>query len=314
MPQKEYYQVVIVGSGPAGLTAAVYTARAMLVPLVIEGSQPGGQLILTTEVENYPGFADGILGPDMMEIFRKQAMRFGAELYLDDVTHVDLSQRPFRLGMGNTVVHAEALIITTGAATRWLGLASEARLRGYGVSSCATCDGFFFRGKEVMVVGGGDTATEEALFLTRFATHVTVVHRRDQLRASKIMQERAFQHEKISFLWDTVIEEVLGEPGTGGGVQGVRIRNVKTNALREVKTDALFVAIGHIPNTALFHGQLALDPEGYIITTPGTTHTSVAGVFAAGDVIDHVYRQAITAAGSGCMAAMDAERWLEAKG
>jgi len=314
MPQKEYYQVVIVGSGPAGLTAAVYTARAMLVPLVIEGSQPGGQLTLTTEVENYPGFADGILGPDMMEIFRKQAMRFGAELYLDDVTHVDLSQPPFRLCIGNTVVHAEALIIATGAATRWLGLASEARLRGYGVSSCATCDGFFFRGKEVMVVGGGDTAMEEALFLTRFATHVTVVHRRDQLRASKIMQERAFQHEKISFLWDTVIEEVLGEPGTGGGVQGVRIRNVKTDAVREVKTDALFMAIGHIPNTALFHGQLALDPEGYIITTPGTTHTSVAGVFAVGDVTDHLYRQAITAAGNGCMAAMDAERWLEAKG
>ena len=249
MPQQEQYQVVIVGSGPAGLTAAIYAARAVLTPLVIEGSQPGGQLTLTTEVENYPGFADGILGPDMMEILRKQAIRFGAELYLDDVTHVDLSQRPFRLYISNTVVHAEALIIATGAATRWLGLASEARLRGYGVSSCATCDGFFFRGKEVMVVGGGDTAMEEALFLTRFAMHVTVVHRRDQLRASKIMQERAFQHEKISFVWDTVIEEVLGEPGMGGGVQGVRIRNVKTNAVREVKTDGLFVAIGHVPCT-----------------------------------------------------------------
>lgn len=314
MPQKEHYQVVIIGSGPAGLTAAIYAARATLAPLVIEGSQPGGQLTLTTEVENYPGFADGILGPDMMDIFRKQALRFGAELYLDDVTQVDLSQQPFRLYIGNTVVHAETLIIATGAASRWLGLASEARLRGYGVSSCATCDGPFFRGKEVMVVGGGDTAMEEALFLTRFAKHVTVIHRRDQLRASKIMQERAFKHEKISFVWDTVIEEVLGEPGPGGGVQGVRIRDVNTNEIGEVKTDALFVAIGHTPNTSLFHGQLALDPEGYIIIPPGTTRTSVEGVFAAGDVTDHVYRQAITAAGSGCMAAIDAERWLEAKG
>jgi thioredoxin reductase (NADPH) len=249
-----------------------------------------------------------------MEVFRKQAMRFGTELYLDDVTQVDLSEQPFRLWIGDTVIRAEALIIATGAATRWLGLASEARLRGYGVSSCATCDGFFFRGKEIMVVGGGDAALEEALFLTRFATHVTVVHRRDQLRASKIMQERAFKHEKISFMWDTVIEDVLGEPGPGGGVQEVKVRNVKTDELREVKTDGLFVAIGHVPNTALFSGQLTLDPQGYIVTTPGTTHTNVAGVFAAGDVTDHVYRQAVTAAGSGCMAAIDAERWLEARG
>src|SRR5712691_4062766 len=237
MPQKEHYQVVILGSGPAGLTAAIYTARAALTPLVIEGSQPGGQLTLTTEVENYPGFADGILGPDMMEIFRKQAMRFGAELYLDDVTHVDLSQRPFRLGIGNTVVHAEALIIATGAATRWLGLASEARLRGYGVSSCATCDGFFFRGKEILVVGGGDSALEEALFLTRFATRVTVVHRRGSLRASKIMQDRAFGNEKISFVWDSVVDEVLGD----GSVAGARLRNVGSGETRDVEASAIFV-------------------------------------------------------------------------
>jgi thioredoxin reductase (NADPH) len=264
-------------------------------------------------VENYPGFTEGILGPDLMETFRKQAMRFGAELCLDDVTHVDLSQRPFHLRVGNTTLRTAALIIATGASARYLGLEAEKRLLGYGVSTCATCDGFFFRGKEVLVVGGGDSAIEEALFLTRFATHVTVVHRRDQLRASKIMQERAFQNNKITFLWDTVIEDILGQPGPGGGVTGVQVRNVKTDEVRHLKTDGVFLTIGHVPNSALFQGQLELDPQGYIVTTPGRTFTSVPGVFAAGDITDKVYRQAITAAGSGCMAAIDAERWLEAQ-
>jgi thioredoxin reductase (NADPH) len=314
MPLQEHYKVVIIGSGPAGLTAAIYTARANLSPLVLEGSLPGGQLTLTTEVENYPGFAEGILGPDLMDIFRKQAARFGAELYTDDVSQVDLSRRPFHVQVGqNTSLHADALIIATGASARFLGLAAEQRLLGHGVSTCATCDGFFFRGKEVMVVGGGDTAMEEALFLTKFATKVTVVHRRDQLRASKIMQERAFKNEKIAFMWYTVIEDILGEASLGGGVQAVKVRHVETNEVQEVKTDGLFLAIGHIPNTTLFRNQLELDAQGYIVIQPGTTITSVEGVFAAGDVAYKVYRQAVTAAGTGCMAAMDAERWLEAQ-
>jgi thioredoxin reductase (NADPH) len=314
MPLQEHYKVIIIGSGPAGLTAAIYTARANLSPLVLEGSQPGGQLTLTTEVENYPGFAEGILGPDLMDIFRKQAARFGAELYTDDATQVDLSRRPFHVQVGpGTSLRADALIIATGASARFLGLEAEKRLLGHGVSTCATCDGFFFRGKEVMVVGGGDSAMEEALFLTKFATKVTVVHRRDRLRASKIMQERALQHEKIAFMWHTVIEDILGEAGLGGGVQAVKVRHVETNEVQEVKTDGLFLAVGHIPNTALFRGQLELDAQGYIVIQPGTTITSVEGVFAAGDVAYKVYRQAVTAAGTGCMAAMDAERWLEAQ-
>jgi thioredoxin reductase (NADPH) len=314
MSLQDHYKVVIIGSGPAGLTAAIYAARAMLSPLVIEGSQPGGQLTLTTEVENYPGFADGMQGPDMMEIFRKQAARFGTELYMDDVTQVDLSQRPFLIDVGSTRLHTDALIIATGASARRLGLEAEKRLIGYGVSTCATCDGFFFRGKEVVIVGGGDAALEEALFLTKFATKVTVIHRRDRLRASKIMQERAFKHEKIAFLWDTVVEDIVGEPGAGGGVRAVKVRHVKSNETRQIKTDGVFLAIGHVPNSDLFRGQLELDTQGYIVTKPGTTLTSVDGVFAAGDIVDKVYRQAITAAGTGCMAAIDAERWLEAQG
>ena len=307
----ETHRVVILGSGPAGLTAALYAARANLAPIVIAGSQPGGQLTITTEVENYPGFEHGIQGPEMMEVFRRQAERFGTKAIDDEVTAADLSKRPFELTAGKRHIGAHALIVATGASAKLLNLESEKRLMGYGVSACATCDGFFFKDKEALVVGGGDTAMEEATFLTKFCSKVSVVHRRDQLRASKIMQDRALKNAKIGFIWDSTIDEIYGQPDKTG-VTGARLRNVKTGATTDVRTDAVFMAIGHKPNTDLFKGQLEMDETGYLIVTPGSTYTNIEGVFAAGDVADHVYRQAITAAGTGCMAAIDAERWLEA--
>jgi thioredoxin reductase (NADPH) len=301
-------QVVIIGSGPAGLTAAIYAGRANLKPLVIEGHEAGGQLMLTTLVENWPGYRDGIMGPALMEELRAQAARFGADLVQDQVTAVDLHRRPFVVRTGTAEYGADTLIIATGASARWLGLASEKALVGRGVSSCATCDGAFFKELPIAVVGGGDTALEEALFLTRFASEVTLVHRRDKLRASKIMQEKAFANPKIRFVWNAVVEDI-GDV-TKGEVTGITLRDVATGALTSREVSGVFVAIGHTPNTTLFTGQLEMTPSGYIVTSNGT-QTSVPGVFAAGDVQDHVYRQAITAAGSGCMAAMDAEKYLD---
>ena len=307
MEEKETRDTIIIGSGPAGLTAALYTARANLLPLVIEGIQAGGQLMITTDVENYPGFPNGILGPQLMQDMRAQVERFGTQFVQGDITAVDLKQRPFSITTDEGVFRSQTLIIASGALAKLIGLPSESRLMGHGVSACATCDGFFFREKEVVVVGGGDTAIEEATFLTKFATRVSIVHRRDSLRASKIMQDRARSNPKIAFIWDTVVEEVLGDPV----VTAVRLKNVKTGQITEMKTDGLFIAIGHEPNTKLLAGQLDLDDQSYIVTRKGTTETSVPGVFAAGDIQDHRYRQAITAAGTGCMAAMDAEKYLE---
>ncbi|MDQ4095499.1 MAG: thioredoxin-disulfide reductase [Actinomycetota bacterium] len=299
-------KVAIIGSGPAGLTAAVYAARGNLQPVVIEGIEAGGQLMLTTEVENYPGFVDGIMGPELMETMRKQAARFGTEYITDNVTAVDLSQRPFHISIGPQEMKAHSIIISTGAKAKMLEVPGERELLGHGVSTCATCDGFFFRNKKLLIVGGGDSAMEEATFLTKFADKVTVVHRRDTLRASKILQTRAFENPKIDFIWNAVIEEILGDTT----VAGARIKDLKTGEEKKIEADGVFVAIGHEPNSSLFEGQLET-AGGYIVTTGETTQTSAPGVFAAGDVVDFRYRQAITAAGMGCMAAIDAERYLE---
>jgi thioredoxin reductase (NADPH) len=305
----ETKKLIVIGGGPAGYTAALYSARANLEPLVLEGFQWGGQLMITSEVENYPGYPEGVLGPKMMQDFREQADRFGAELVTDDVTKVDFSEQPFRVWVGDTEHRAEAVIVATGATARQLGLESEVRMQGAGVTYCATCDGAFYREKPVVVVGGGDSAMEEAIFLTRFASSVTIVHRRDTFRASPIMVDRARANEKIEFVLDSTVEEVVG----GDKVTAIRVRNAKTGEEREIEAEGVFVAIGHDPATELFRGQLDLDDEGYILTDGKSTRTNISGVFAAGDCVDHVYRQAITAAGMGCQAALDAERWLSAR-
>lgn len=310
----DVHNVIIIGSGPAGFTAAIYAARANLRPVLFEGllagGQPGGQLMLTTEVENFPGFPKGIMGPEMMQLFREQAERFGTQLIREDVSKVDFSKKPFKLTAGDKDYFAKTVIISTGASANWLNIPSEKALQGYGVSACATCDGFFFKNKEVVVVGGGDSALEEAHFLTRFANKVTIVHRRDELRASKIMQDRAKNNPKIDFIWNSGVEAI--KDPAAKKVTGIVLKNLVTGEISEKKCDGVFVAIGHTPNSQIFKGQIGLDPKGYILVNNGT-HTNVPGVFACGDVQDHKYRQAITAAGSGCMAALDAERFLEAE-
>ena len=307
--KEQHHKLIILGSGPAGLTAAIYAARAILKPVVVSGREAGGQLMITSDVENYPGFPEGIKGPEMMDLLKAQAARFGTEFFSGDVIDVDFSQRPFKLTLENKdTLSCDSLIISTGASARWLGMDSEKEYSGRGVSACATCDGFFFRDQDVAVVGGGDTALEEALYLANICKSVTLIHRRDEFRGSKIMQKRAVDHEKISIFWDTVVDEVLGNPMAG--MTSLKVKNLKTEKVTEHPITGLFIAIGHLPNTKLFKNKLALNENGYVKVTPGTTYTSVEGVFASGDVQDHVYRQAVTAAGTGCMAAIDAERWL----